>query len=64
MRDDFLLFWRRASHGGASAVAAAKILRRIFKPNIGAEKRCKSFRTGAAGAKKAKKRPQAEPLNK
>ncbi|MCI7247515.1 MAG: hypothetical protein MR481_06290 [Campylobacter sp.] len=42
MRDDFLLFWRRAR--SVSAVAAAKILHRIFKPNIGAEKRCKSFR--------------------
>ncbi|MDD7704551.1 hypothetical protein [Campylobacter sp.] len=41
MRDNFLLFWRRAR--GASAIAAAKILRQIFKPNIGAEKRCKSF---------------------
>ncbi|MDY4444933.1 hypothetical protein, partial [Campylobacter sp.] len=34
---------KNIKHGGASAVAAAKILRRIFKPNIGAEKRCKSF---------------------
>ena len=48
-----------------SAVAAAKILRLVFGPNIGAEKRCKSFRRAAGlGAKKAKKRPQAEPLNK
>ncbi|MDD0846133.1 hypothetical protein PTQ33_03240 [Campylobacter sp. 50012-21] len=52
MRDDFLLFWRRAR--GASAIAAAKILRRIFKPNIGAEKRCKSFRR-ATGLPKPKR---------
>nr|WP_321320324.1 hypothetical protein [uncultured Campylobacter sp.] len=52
MRGDFLLFWRRARD--ASAIAAAKILRRIFKPNIGAEKRCKSFRraTGLLGPKR------------
>nr|WP_321427685.1 hypothetical protein [uncultured Campylobacter sp.] len=49
-----------------SAVAAAKFLRLVFKPNIGAEKRCKSFcrAAGLLGPKKAKKRPQAEPLNK
>ncbi|MDD0856231.1 hypothetical protein [Campylobacter magnus] len=52
MRDDFLLFWRRAR--GASAVAATKILHRIFKPNIGAKKRCRSFRraTGLLGPKR------------
>ena len=41
-----------------SAVAAAKILRLVFKPNIGAKNGEKFSQSGwAAGAKKAKKRP-------
>ena len=70
LRDDFCEFWRRASRGAVSAVAASEIFGWNFKdkvrrPNgLRSKNRPKSFaRTSwAAQAKIRKKRPQAEPL--